>query len=325
MSSDSHFKAGIDLGGSKIAAVVVSDDGVLAGRHKDETPHEGSFEPIATAMSNCLGEALVQAGLSLSDIKAVGVGVPGPVDETGSVAVMPNLDLQATPVASALESVLGRPVTVENDVNLATLAEYHFGAGKGLRSLYGIVPGTGVGGGYVIDGRIVKGSNNTAGEIGHMVVMIDGPLCGCGQRGCLEAFVSKLGFIRELRQALMEGEQSLLVDSAEADLESVNGDDLRRAWDEEDKLVRRLLTEQARILGVAVANVINLTGVDGIVIGGGVYESLGGVLLTVVEATADQHAIGGGMQGVRLTLAELKEDAVARGAVLVAVQAEASP
>ena len=319
MSSDSHFRAGIDLGGSKISAIVASDNGTLSGHHKVETPHEGSFEPIATAMGNCLGEALAQAGLSLSDIEAVGVGVPGPVDPDGCVAVMPNLDLQDTPVASALASVLGRPVTVENDVNLATLAEYHLGAGRGLHSIYGIVPGTGVGGGYVIDGRIVKGKNNTAGEIGHMVVKIDGPVCGCGQRGCLEAFVSKLGFIRQLRQALMKGEQSLLADSAEADLERLNGDDMRRAWNEEDKLARRLLTEQAKILGVAVANVINLTGVDGIVIGGSVYASLGEVLLPLVEATAGRHAIGGGMRDVRLSIARLKGNAVARGAVLAAV------
>lgn len=313
-----RFLAGIDVGGSKTYVAIAPAGGKIVGSSRQETPRKGSFDAIVQAIGDCFDRAVRQAGLTSRDIESVGVGVPGPVDEKGRVSVMPNLKLANVNVESAVSTVLGKRTHVENDVNLATLAEYHLGAGRGLKSLYGIVPGTGVGGGYVIEGKIVKGKNNTAGEIGHMVVQLDGPQCSCGQKGCLEAFVSRIGLLRELQEAKEMGEKSKLLDPAKDSFRSVGAVALKSAWDQGDAVTRRLLTRQAQILGVAVANVVSLTGVEGIVIGGGVYEKLGETLLPMVADSASKHAVGDGMAGVRLALSELKGQAVALGAIRIA-------
>lgn len=317
MSGAEKYIGGIDLGGTKIAAIVSTEEGKILAKDKVSTPN-GKFSVIAATMVQSLTRVCDIASVSIEDLHAIGVGVPGSVDEQGNVAVMPNLGLKNIAVASVLSEVFDKPVAVENDVNLATLAEYFLGAGEGLNSLYGIVPGTGVGGGYVANGKIVRGKNGTAGEIGHMVVKMDGTRCGCGQKGCLEALVSKIGFARELRGAVLRGEDSVLMKHKDNDFKTVNSPALRSAWDAGDKLTRQLLVEQARILGIAVANVVNLTGVEGFFIGGGVYEILGNVLLPIIWETAERHAIGGGMSGVRLALSGLGGDAVAMGAALLA-------
>jgi len=318
MASESNmYVGGIDLGGTKIAAIVSTEEGRVLAKDKVSTP-SGNFSVIAKAMVQSLSKACSSISISTNDLSAVGVGVPGSVDEQGNVAVMPNLGLENIAATAELGMIIGKPVAVENDVNLATLAEYHLGSGRGLKSIYGIIPGTGVGGGYIIEGKIIKGKNNTAGEIGHMVVKIDGPRCGCGQRGCLEAFVSKLGLARELRAAASKGEKSILMEYSGDRFTTMNSVNLKNAWDANDDLTHRLLTEQARILGIAVANVVNITGVHGFVIGGGVYEILGDDLLPIVRDTAEMHAIGGGMQETRLSLSELKGDATAIGAALLA-------
>lgn len=314
------YLAGIDLGGTKIAATIVSSQLEILTRYQLETPPAETFDRIGQAIQTCLVEAIQPSRLSLDDLQAVGVGVPGPVDQQGCVAVMPNLGLEQVNVAGILGSILGKPVVVENDVNLATLAEFHLGAGVGLQSLYGIIPGTGVGGGYIIDGRIVTGKNNTAGEIGHMVVKMDGARCGCGQKGCLEAYVSRIGFARQLSMAHQEGRESLLMQSSDNDFQKISGAAIVSACQAGDPLAHQLLDDQARILGIAVANVVNLTGVEGIVIGGSVYEHLGDELLPTVREIAEQHIIGGGLNGVRLALSRLKGDATTLGAVLLASQ-----
>ncbi|MFQ6674851.1 MAG: ROK family protein [Fidelibacterota bacterium] len=318
------FQAGIDLGGSKIYVLIRSDKGEIVATSRGPTPRGVSFEQIAAALKHHLDTALERSALTMADIDAVGLGVPGPVDAGGSVAVMPNLDLKNVPVGLTVEKILEKSVHVENDVNLAVLAEFHLGAGKGVSSLYGIVPGTGVGGGYVVDGKIVKGKNYTAGEIGHMVVKLDGPVCGCGQRGCLEALVGKVALVRELRAARERGEDSILMDSAGDDFLTVGAARLKEGWEKGDRLTRALLTEQARVLGVAVANVVNLTGVEGVVIGGRVFEAMGDVLLPKVKEMASRHAIGGGMEGVRLVVSALKEKGVALGATLLATLSAAT-
>lgn len=223
------FKAGMDLGGSKIYVIIRSETGEILGRARGDTPHEGSFEPIAKALKKHFETALELSGLTGEDIDSIGLGVPGPLSSGGRVSVMPNLGLRDVPVRQTVERVVGKPVQVENDVNLAVLAEFHLGAGKGLTSLYGIIPGTGVGGGYVVDGRIVRGKNYTAGEIGHMVVKLGGPVCGCGQRGCLEALVGRVALLRKLRAAHERGEQSLLMNYADGDFKGLGTAELKQA------------------------------------------------------------------------------------------------
>lgn len=311
------FKAGMDLGASKIYVLIRSDEGETVGHSRGETPR-GLMADIADALKSNFDSALNDSGLTIANIAGIGVGVPGPVGPGGMVSVMPNLELVNVPVGEILERVFGKPVQAENDVNLAVLAEYHLGSGRGLTSLYGIVPGTGVGGGYVMDGKIVRGKNATAGEIGHMVLKIDGPVCGCGQRGHLEALVGRLALLRELRSAHERGEGSILMTHADEDFRTVGANELKDAWDRGDVFTKNLLTQEARVLGVAVANVINLTGVEGVVIGGRVFEAMGDDLLPIVEETAFRHAIGGGMKGVRLVVSSLKEEAVALGATLLA-------
>jgi glucokinase len=244
---------------------------------------------------------------------SIGLALPGPVDiQTGIVHCLTAFGWEKVPVRDLLEEKLGAKVAIENDVNAATVAEYQVGAGQGADSLFTFYPGTGLGGGYISRGRLIRGFNGTAGEVGHMVVQMDGPECSCGQRGCLEAIVSNRGSKNLVNQFKSRGKDSPLLQK-----EDLTGDNLIHAWREADPLGREILTYQARALGIGVANVINITGVDRVIIGGSVFQQLRDELFPIVEETAQQYSIGNGMNGVALRVNALGKNAPALGMTLL--------
>ena len=202
-------------------------------------------------------------------------------------------------------------IKLGNDVNMATLAEYKFGAGRGVLSLFTFYPGTGLGGGYIYEGKLVTGFNSTAAEIGHVVIDIDGPLCKCGRHGCLEAIVSYHGIKTMLSEKLSSGAESII------DHTSFRAVDIFEAWRKGDQIISELLEYQARALGIGIANVINITGVERIILGGTIYHELQDDLLPIIEKNAVKHAIGNGMDGVNILMNELGDEAPALGASML--------
>ena len=272
---------GIDLGGTKIQAAVVDEgsDHAVLGAKRDQTPLKGGPKAIAARMAAVMRESLEEAGLSVSDLAGVGVGSPGSVDDVkGTVAGAMNLSewSGAFNLRKALEKELGgAPVALGNDVDLATDAEFEIGAAKKFDSLLGVFWGTGVGGGLILDGKPWVG-RKTAGEIGHMVVRLNGAKCPCGRRGCMEAYAGRGAMEARARKRVDQGEKTALFKiMEERGRDRLSSGIWERALARDDHMAIDLLEEAVEALGAGVASAVNLLDPEAVVIGGGLGIRLG--------------------------------------------------
>src|SRR5271166_6536046 len=204
---------GVDLGGTKILAGVVGAENRILGRGKRNTPASEGGPAIFQTMTECVDEALDSAGVTRDEIAAGGIGSPGPLDaKAGVILFSPNLNVKNFPIGPELAGYLNRPVMVQNDVRVAGYAEFRLGAGRGYRDLIAAFVGTGIGGCIILGGEIVTGSTGNAGEIGHTIVKANGPRCGCGALGCMEALASKTAIQRRVNKAIQKGIPTVLRD-----------------------------------------------------------------------------------------------------------------
>jgi glucokinase len=267
-----NLRGGIDLGGTKIQTAVIDADGKVVGEAREPTPTEGGPGDVAEAMTKALREAAEAAGIDPSDLAGVGVGSPGDAEEkTGTVSSAKNLPgwEGSFPLGETLSKALGTEVKVGNDVQVATEAEFHLGAGKEFRSLLGVFWGTGVGGGLVLDGKPWLG-RGAAGEIGHMVVKRGGAKCPCGRRGCLEAYAGRKAMEDEARRRHEDGEKTDLFKLMEKHGKPrLTSGIWERALDHEDKLAEELVERAIEALGTGIASAINLIDVEAVILGGG--------------------------------------------------------
>jgi glucokinase len=272
------MRGGIDLGGTKIQAVIVDSDHDVRGETRVPTPTAGGPSDVAAAMVQALSEAADAAGVQTGELEGVGVGSPGDVDgEQGTVTSARNLpDWEGSfPLADELSKALGTRVALGNDVQVATDAEALLGAGRPYRSLLGVFWGTGVGGGIVLDGRPWLG-RGAAGEIGHVVVKRDGARCTCGRKGCMEAYAGRGAMELRARHRHKSGTKTVLFDiMKERGRDRLTSGIWARALDRDDKLAVELMDDAIEALGAGVASVQNVLDVDAIVIGGGLGIRLG--------------------------------------------------
>ncbi len=313
---------GVDIGATKLHAVVARPDGTVLARARKKAKGKKGFDVVMERVEACLEKACRKAGISRDELAAVGVGAPSPIRPDGTMVNAPNLGWTDAPLAPALASRLGKPVAAENDCNLGTLGEYTFGARAGAGSLTGLFVGTGLGGGIVLDGELVRGRNHLAAELGHVIVEANGRTCGCGHRGCLEAYASKTGLGHRLRREIEErGRASILTEEERVTLGNVRSGLLARAFDAGDPVVTEALEELAWYLGIGVANLVTTLGPDVVVLGGGVFEALGPALIERVRDSARAHTFPEvAFADVEVTLAGLGDDAVALGAVAYALR-----
>jgi glucokinase len=268
----SDLRGGIDLGGTKIQTAIIDAAGAVKGEARHPTPTKGGPADVAAAMGKALIEAAEAAGVETSELEGVGVGSPGDVDEkAGTVSTARNLpDWEGSfPLGGALEKDLGTKVRIGNDVQVATEAEYHLGAGQGLDSLIGVFWGTGVGGGLILGGKPWLG-RGAAGEIGHMVIKRGGAKCPCGRRGCMEAYSGRAAMEAEARRRHEDGEKTDLFKLMEKhDKPRLTSSIWDRAIDNGDKLAIELIDRAIEALGTGIASAINLLDPEAIIIGGG--------------------------------------------------------
>src|SRR4051812_44866629 len=272
---------GIDLGGTKIQAAVVDEanDHDVLGAKRDQTPLKGGPKAIAARMAGVLHESLEEAGVKGSDLAGVGVGSPGSVDDSkGTVSGAMNLSEWSGSfnLRKALEKELGGvPVSLGNDVDLAVNAEFEIGAAREYGSLLGVFWGTGVGGGLILDGHPWLG-RGTAGEIGHMVVRINGARCGCGRRGCMEAYAGRGAMEARARKLHADGTKTELFRIMERrGRDRLTSGVFQRALDANDRVAVQLIDRAIEALGAAVASAVNLLDVEAVIIGGGLGVRLG--------------------------------------------------
>src|SRR5919198_797775 len=272
-------RGGIDLGGTKIQAVVVEgDDAHVLGSSRRPTPTTGGPEKVAAEVGEALREAAGAAGVETSELEGIGIGVPGQIDvAAGVVEQAPNLNgwSQPFPLAARLAETLGCQISLGNDVNVATDAEFTLGAGRPYSSLLGVFWGTGVGGGIILDGRPWEG-RGAAAEIGHVVVKPGGARCGCGRRGCMEAYAGRGNMEVRARKAHADGQQTELFKiMRQRGRDRLTSGVWARALDRGDHLAHQLVSRAVDALGIGVASVNNVLDVEAIIIGGGLGLRLG--------------------------------------------------
>ena len=273
-----ELRGGIDLGGTKIQTAIVDGGGKVLGESRRPTPTSGGPQDVADAMAGALREAAGEAGVETSALDGVGVGSPGDVDEaTGVVSGARNLPGWdgSFPLAEVLRKDLGTEVKVGNDVQVATEAEFHLGAGREFHSLIGVFWGTGVGGGLVLDGKPWLG-RGAAGEIGHMVVKRGGAKCPCGRKGCLEAYAGRAAMEAEARRQHEEGVKTDLFKlMRKHDRDRLTSGIWERALDHGDHLAEDLIHRAVEALGTGIASAVNLLDPEAVILGGGLGVRFG--------------------------------------------------
>ena len=271
-------RGGIDLGGTKIEAVVVDSHNNVLGSARQPTPTSGGPEAVARQLVAAISGAAQSTGLQPSELRGVGIGSPGIIDVgTGAVSGARNLpDWEgAYALGPALADQLGTAVFVGNDVQVATDAEFKLGAGKPYKSLLGVFWGTGVGGGIVLNGKPWVGRGG-AGEIGHMVVVIDGAQCPCGRQGCLEAYAGRASMEARARRRVEKGHKSdLFTLMHERGRTRLTSAVWAHAIERGDKLAIRIVDDALKALGAGIASAVNLLDVEAVVIGGGLGVRFG--------------------------------------------------
>ena len=314
-----EYFLGVDLGGTKILTGVFDAKLDLKGTAKVSTKANRGVDAVIGRIARCVKEAVDECDLSLAQIRGIGIGAPGAVDtDTGRVIFAPNLpDWKDIPLKKALEKELEVPVFLGNDCNVCTLGVYEKEFKSKPKSLIGIFVGTGIGGGLIVNGALYCGHNLTAGEIGHMVIEVNGPKCGCGNRGCYEALGSRTAIFRKIEAAVKDGQKTILTDMLGDDLKDMRSGDIRKAVRRGDKFVEKVVEEAAEYTGIAVANLINIFNPEIVVIGGGVIEALGDEMMPTIVKTAKNHVMPGTMGNIEIKAAKLGDEAgITGGAVL---------
>jgi glucokinase len=278
VSAADALRGGIDLGGTKIQTGIVDAGGKVLGQARRPTPTSGGPQDVADEMAAALREAAEQAGIETAALEGIGVGSPGDADEkTGVVSGARNLPgwEGSFPLAEKLQEALGAPVRVGNDVQVATEAEFHLGAGREFQSLIGVFWGTGVGGGLVLDGKPWLG-RGAAGEIGHMVVKRGGAKCPCGRKGCMEAYAGRSAMEAEARRQHEEGQKTDLFKLMEKhEKPRLTSGIWERAIDANDRLAEDLIQRAIEALGTGIASAVNLLDPEAVIIGGGLGVRFG--------------------------------------------------
>jgi glucokinase len=318
-SSQTQHLVGVDLGGTKILGGVFNSQFDCLGRAKVSTKPERGPSAVIERIARCVHETVDESNLAFRDVRGVGVGAPGAVNpQSGEVLFAPNLGWRDVSLRNELEKLLGVPVFVENDCNIATLGVYEVELKRKPRHVFGIFLGTGIGGGLIVDGKPYSGFNFTAGEIGHMTLEVGGAECNCGNRGCFEALASRTAIFRKIKTAIQAGQPTMLTSMLGPDLKDLRSRHLRKAIHRGDPFVERIIEEAAEYTGIAVGNIINLFNPEVVVLGGGVINALGDEMLAIIIETAQDYALAGTGRGIEIMASKIGDDAgIVGGAALV--------
>lgn len=322
-STKAEYVVGLDLGGTKILGGVFNHSLECIGTAKLSTKSQRGLDKVVERIARCIQDCVDEADLSMKQVAGVGIGAPGAVDyDSGTVIFAPNLEgWKDVPLKKDLEKELGVPVFVENDCNIAALGVYVTELKSKPRHMVGIFVGTGIGSGLIINGELYSGYGHTAGEIGHMVLEVSGPKCGCGNKGCFEALASRTAIFQQIKAGIKEGQKTILTEMLGDDLEDLRSGDLRKAIRRGDKFVDRIVEGAAEYIGIATANVINILNPEVVVLGGGVIEALADEMMGVIVETAADYAMPGAMKGVEIVASKLGDSAGITGGAVLAKRA----
>jgi glucokinase len=315
VSEENKYWIGFDLGGTKMLCVILDETFQIVARGRKKTKGMDGVDSGLERISNLISETVTEAGLALNQIAGIGVGCPGPIDwRNGIVTVAVNLGWQNVAIGDYLSKKFHCPVQVLNDVDAGVYGEYRFGAGVGAFAVVGIFPGTGVGGGCVHDGKILRGQRLTVMEVGHMKMSSSSRSSGVPMTGTLEAEASRLTIAAECVKLAYRGEAPELYKIVGTDLSSVRSKALAQSIKNGDKAVEAVVREGAEFIAQAVVNMVYLLGPDVIVLGGGLVEALPDIYLEEVKRVTRTQIHPVYVDTFEVRAAKLGDDAGAVGA-----------
>ncbi len=321
INKNAHYVIGVDLGGTNVRAAVVDKTGKIVGEGRtDSKAMEGlnaTVEQIVHAVKTAVSDALI----SMPEIAGVGMGVPGThKSEEGIVVWSPNFkDWDGVQLLAPIIEKLGVPTYMGNDANVAALGEYAFGAGRGAKIMVMFTLGTGVGSGLVINGHNYLGVTETAPEIGHHIILADGPRCSCGRYGCVESLCRRDAIIDRAARKAHLGRQTSLLEKSNHDLRYITPAMISQAASEGDIVSIETLNEVGYYMGIAVANSINILNPDKVVIGGGIAQA-GDLLFDPIRRSAEVNALNAPLAVCEILPAELGDDAGVLGGAAMVLQ-----
>ena len=304
----------LDVGGTKVLGAIFNEKDEIIYRLKKRSKSEGEGSAdVEKVIINVIEEMSKESAIGRSELNAIASCAPGVIDQDrGIVLFTPNLPWRNYDIAGAMRKRFGVPFFVGNDVNLGVLGEYKFGAAQGYRNIVGFFPGTGMGGGLILDGKLFTGNQCKAAEYGHMILDPEGPLCGCGQRGCLEAFSSKKGMSDYIRQQVSRGRECMLAEDV-ANGAIFRSKKLKKALAAKDKVAMEAVDRACHYLAIATGNMINTISPDLVLYGGGIMEAMGELFLGKILAEVDRYCIPSIRPTVELKIASLGDDSILYG------------
>lgn len=312
------YTIGIDLGGTNIAAAIVNESGVILRKDSVPTFKERPIEPIIKDMAILCKDLIEASGLKEEDISSIGIGSPGIADsERGILVVASNLNFDNTHVETEFRKHFDKKVYLANDANAAAYGEYISGAGEIYKDLVAITLGTGVGGGVIIDGKMIEGAFFGGAELGHVVMEVDGVPCNCGRKGCWESYSSATALIREAKKAAQANPDSTLNTLVDGDLEQMNAKIPFDAAQAGDTVAQGVVDYYLKYLASGLVNVINIFQPEVIVLGGGVSAQKDKLVTPLIELMTKE--IYGGKEAfkTKIAIAELGNDAGIIGAAML--------
>lgn len=311
----------VDLGGTKIIAAIVSNQGqILAKEYCLTLANEGP-QSVINRIFSAIDHLLSAKSINLSQLNSISLAAPGAIDlDSGLVTLSPNLpDWHDIPLRDIVKEKYRVSTFLLNDASAATLGEHRFGAGKGIKNLIYLTVSTGIGGGIIIDGELYSGACGDAGEIGHMTIDVNGPKCSCGNIGCLEILASGTAVAREAIRRISQGEKSSLAELVSGNIEGITAEEVDIAARDGDSLAMEVISQAATYLGVGMVNLVNIFNPEMIIVGGGMAK-MGDRLLNPARQVVMDRVFPLLAQAVCIVPAQLGEDAGVLGAAVFARQ-----
>lgn len=310
------FYIGIDLGGTNIAVGLVNEEGRILAKAETPTLVGRPYQDLIRDMARCARSVMEQAGVGEDAVASVGIGIPGVADSDGNVIFCTNLGWRDVPLRREFQQYIGKPFLIDNDASVAGWAEYKAGVSRGTSSSVFLTLGTGLGSGIILNGKLWSGAHGAGGELGHLVIDVDGVPCTCGKRGCAERYCSATAIIRMAREACADAPGSLILQKAGGDPDRITAKtvmDAAKAGDETAVKVFRLFV---KYLTISINNVISSLDPEMIILGGGVSRA-GDFLLDAVRETLEEYLFYPTLPRPRLCIASLGNDAGIIGAALL--------
>jgi glucokinase len=310
----------LDIGGTKVLGAIIDENNNIIYRLKKKTKAEEGFGKIEERIIKLVEELIAESGLEKNSLAAIGAGAPGIIDEnTGEIIYAPNLPWRNYNIRGVIEDKFKVPFYLGNDVKLGVLGEWKYGAGINRKNLAGIFVGTGVGGGLIIDNKLFTGARHTAGEVGHMVINTEGHYCNCGQRGCLEAYTSKIAMAREIKAQIAMGRKTVLKELMDANVTNIRSKVLKKAVEEKDELALEVLDRTIYYLAAGAGSLINLFNPDMLILGGGVLEALGDYIMPRFKERIKRFTMPAILEGTEIVQSALGDDAIIYGALALII------